>query len=418
MTVMSPTSPTTTADIIARHDAHLSNNYARFPVAMVRGEGVELRDADGKRYLDLFAGFGGSVLGHCHPDLIEAVTEQAKLLWHAGNQFHTEPQTRLAEAIAKRGFGGKSFFCHSGADANEAAIKLARLYGQANPGRSGGQRYKVISATNSFHGRTFGTMPATGSPKVREGFGPMTPGFDHVAYNSLDAVTQAIDDETVAILVEPIQGEGGINVPDAGYFRGLRELCDEHDLLLIADEVWTGCGRTGHYFGYQHWGVEPDLMTMGKGVGGGMALGAMCAHPRVAELYDWRKWGVAKHASTLGGNCLAAAVSARVFDVMERDGLVAHAAKLGESAMHRLRRLGDETGTITDVRGRGLFIGIELAVGRGWFAGGGDVVKRCLERGLIINATQGNVLRLAPALVLQQTQLDEGLDLLESVIRG
>lgn len=407
------------ASIIAKHDASLSNNYARFPVAMVRGRNAELFDADGKRYVDLFTGFGGTILGHCHPDLVEAVTEQANLLWHAGNQFHTEPQTRLAEALAKHGFGGRSFFSHSGADANEAAFKLARLYGGARPGKNG-QRYKTISASHSFHGRTFGTMPATGSPKVREGFGPLPPGYVNVAYNSIDAVREAIDAETIAVIVEPIQGEGGINVPDADYFPKLRQLCDEHDLLLIADEVWTGCGRTGRYFGHQLWGVEPDIMTMGKGIGGGMAVGAMCAQPKIAELYDWRKYGVAKHATTLGGNCLGMAVAAKVFEVIERDGLLERATRLGEAAIARLRSFAQKHPAVKTVRGKGLFIGVELDPGASgaWFKNGSDVVNKALERGLIINATQGTVLRLAPALTIDEPLLDEGLDLLESVLRG
>ena len=404
-------SPCSQTDILARHDQYLSNNYARFDVAMVRGQGSELWDADGKRYLDLFTGFGATVLGHCHPDLVAAVTEQANRLWHAGNQFHTEPQTRAAEAIANHGFGGRSFFCHSGADANEAAIKLARLYGHANPGRNG-QRYKTLSATRSFHGRTFGTMPATGSAKVREGFGPMPPGYANVAYNDIHAMREALDVDTVAILVEPIQGEGGVVLPAADYFQQLRAMCDERDLLLICDEVWTGCGRTGKAFGYQHWGVEPDIMTLGKGVGGGMAVGVMCAQPRIAELYDWQKYGVAKHASTLGGNCLGMAVTAKLFEVIDRDGLLDRAVTLGEHATRRLEAISQRNQVIKDVRGKGLFIGVELDESRS----GSDVVKACLNRGLVINATQGNVLRIAPAMTIEESQLDEGLAILEDVI--
>ncbi len=398
--------------IIARHDAHQSNNYARFPVAMVRGQGAELWDANGKRYIDLFAGFGGPILGHCHPDLVAAVTEQANLLWHAGNQFHTEPQTRLAERLARHGFGGQSFFSHAGADANEAALKLARLYGLAYPNPAGQQRYKTISATRSFHGRSFGTMGATGNPKVREGFGPLPPGFVNVDYNDVNAVRDAVDDLTVAVIVEPIQGEGGVIVPHVDYFTQLRELCDEKDLLLIADEVWCGCGRTGKWFGYQHWGVTPDIMTMGKGLGGGLAVGAMCAQPRVAELYDWRKYGVAKHATTLGGNCLGMAVAARVFDTIERDGLLPAATVLGRRAVERLGAAG---APIAQVRGRGLFLGIELAPDA---PPAGDVVNACLEQGLVINATGGNVLRVAPALTINEALLDEGLSILEDVLRG
>ncbi|HEX7008454.1 MAG TPA: aminotransferase class III-fold pyridoxal phosphate-dependent enzyme, partial [Phycisphaeraceae bacterium] len=257
-----PASPTQA--IIDRHDRTMTQNYARYPIAMVRGQGVHLWDAQGKQYLDLFAGFGGPILGHCHPELIDALTQQAQKLWHVGNLFHTEPQTRLAEAIATMGFGGQSYFCHSGSDANEAAFKLARLYGKARPGPSG-PRYKVISTLKSFHGRGFAAMVATGQDKVRQGFEPLLPGFVHVPYNDAAAVEAAIDDHTVAVIVEPIQGEGGINVPDDDYLPRLRRLCDERDLLLIVDEVWTGCGRTGRAFAHQHWGIVPDIMTLAKG---------------------------------------------------------------------------------------------------------------------------------------------------------
>jgi len=425
-------STTQTNAIIDRHDRFLCLNYARYPVALARGEGVAVWDAEGNEYLDLFAGFGAPVLGHCHPDLIDAVTEQAKRLWHVGNLFHTEPQTRAAEAIATHGFGGRSFFCHSGADANEAAIKLARLYGYHRKGPAG-QRYKVISATRSFHGRSFGTMGATGNPKVREGFGPLPPGFVNVPYNDLDAIKQQLDEQTVAVIVEPIQGEGGIHVPEPDYFPSLRALCDEHDLLLIADEVWTGCGRTGRYFGYQHWKnlppasgsgtsvpVEPDIMTLGKGVGGGLAVGVMCAKEHVAELYNARTQGGVKHASTLGGNCLAMAVTARLFEVLERDKLVDRAAQLGEHMARRLTELAVAMPAIRAVRGRGLFVGIELnpQAEDAWFDSAAQVVQRCLDQRMIVGSAQGEVLRLAPALVINQDQLDVGLNRLEQALRG
>jgi len=421
----SPPAANSTHDIIDRHDTFMSINYGRYPVAMVEGDGCTLRDADGKTYLDLFAGFGAPVLGHCHPDLVDAVTEQAKKLWHVGNLFHTEPQTRAAQAISELGFGGRSFFCHSGADANEAALKLARLYGKAHPGPSGNNtgefgRYKTISCTQSFHGRSFATMGATANPAVRQGFGPHLPGYCRVAYNDLDAIKAALDDETIAIIAEPIQGEGGVNVPDPDYFKKLRSLCDEHDLLLICDEVWTGCGRTGKVFAYQHWGIEPDIMTLGKGVGGGLAVGVMCAQPRVAELYNAKTQGGVKHATTLGGNCLSMAVTARIFDVLQRDNLVEHAETLGSNAMQRLRTFAASCSVVKDVRGRGLFIGIELDASAhdAWFDTAADVVNRCLDQGLLINATQGNVLRIAPPVTITADELDRGLAQLERVIAG
>jgi len=406
-------SPTmSTEDVIGRHDRHMTINYGRNPIVMERGEGCYLFDADGKRYLDLFAGFGAGVLGHCHPDLVEAVTEQAGKLWHAGNLMHTEPQTQLAERIARHGFGGRSFFCHSGADANEAAFKLARLHGRKNPGPKG-PRYKVVAAKQSFHGRLFASMVATGQPKVSEGFGPYVPGFSHVPYNDIEAMTAAIDDETVAIIVEPIQGEGGCIVPSNDYLPKLRKLADERDLVLIFDEVWTGCGRTGRYFAHQHWNVTPDVMTLAKGVGGGLAVGVMCAHEKVAGYFDYRQHGAVAHATTLGGNCLSMAVAARIFDVLERDGLVAHAEQMGKHVVSRLEAFAEKSGGVVKlVRGKGLFIGIELSIKAA------DVVSKCMQQGVLLNATQAMVLRIAPSVTIEKAQLDEGLDVLEQSLTG
>lgn len=397
----------------------------RYPIAIVRGNGCRMWDADGKEYLDLFSGFGAGVLGHCHPDLVDAVEKQARQVWHVGNLLHTEPQVRLAEAIQKHGFGGQSFFCHSGADANEAAFKMARAYGRHHPGLKG-PRYKIISATQSFHGRSFATMMATGQDKVRIGFEPWLPGFVNVPYDNLSAIEGAIDDETIAIIVEPIQGEGGINVPHDTYLHALRRLCNERDMVLIFDEVWTGVGRTGKYFAHQHWNVDPDIMTLAKGVGGGLALGVMCAGPRVAGEFDHKKQGKVMHATTLGGNCVTTAVAARIFEVLERDKLVAHADAMGKFAMDRVGKMIQSVPGVKSVRGKGLFIGIELdpAVATGdrkvgtWFKNASDVVNKCLDRGLLINNAQTNVLRLAPSLVVTREEITQGLDILESVLRG
>jgi len=414
-----------TSPIIQDHDAYLSPNYPRYPIAITRGRGCTITDDTGKDYLDLFAGFGAPVLGHCHPDLVRAVTEQANTLWHVGNLFHTEPQTRAAKAIHDHGFGGLSFFCHAGADANEAAIKLARLYGGANPGANG-QRYRVISTTKSFHGRSFATMGATGNPKVREGFGPLPAGFVNVGYNDIDAIKAELDDDTVAVIVEPVQGEGGINVPDPDYFKQVRALCDEHDLLLICDEVWTGVGRTGKWFGYQHWFGEgqgegfhgPDIMTLGKGVGGGLAVGVMCARPELAELYDASKHGV-KHATTLGGNCLSMAVTAKIFEVIQRDHLLEHTRALGEHLANRLNNFAQQCPAVKSVRGKGLFIGVELdpSAGKTW-GSAAEVVKLGLERGVLFGSAQGEVVRVAPPLVITQAQLDDGIDTLEAILQS
>ncbi len=399
-----------TEQVIERRDQYMMHNYPRYPIVMQRGEGCYLYDAKGRQYLDLFAGFGAGLLGHCHPDLVQAVTEQANLLWHPGNLMHTQPQGLLAEAISKHGFGGQSFFCHSGADANVAAIKLARLYG----GQSDKKRFKIITTNHSFHGRLFGAMEATGQPAASAGFEPLLEGFEHVAYNDLDAMKQAIDDQTVAIMIEPIQGEGGMHVPDDGYLPGLRELCDEHDLLLICDEVWTGCGRTGRYFAYQHWGIEPDIMTLAKGVGGGLPVAVTCAQPKVAELFAWSAQHGVRHASTLGGNCLSMKVAATIFDVLERDGLVDAAAELGDHALKRLRDMEQGHACVTNVRGKGLFIGIQLDPNAcdTWFDQPKQVVDRCQQLGVILHATKSGAMRIAPPLTITRDQLDRGLDVI------
>lgn len=415
------------ASIRARHDAHMTINYGRYEVAMVRGDGALVWDASGRSYVDLFAGFGAPILGHCHPDLVAAVTEQAGRLWHVGNLFHTEPQTLAAERIGRATgwkHGARSFFGHGGADSNEAAIKLSRLYGHKHPGPDG-PRFKIISATQSFHGRSFATMRATGNPKVSEGFGPYLPGFVNVAFNSIAAIEEELakDGDAVAVIVEPIQGEGGANVPDDGYLSALRALCDAKDLLLIMDEVWTGCGRTGRWFAHQHWldveaGEHPDVMTLAKGAGGGLPVGVMVASGKVAGLFDHRVMGGVKHATTLGGNLLSMAVTAELFAVIERDGLLGRAAMLGERITDRLRGFGAGCPAVTEVRGRGLFLGIELAKA----CDGGAVARRCMEdaeRPVLINATRGAdaaVLRLAPPLTISEELLDAGLDTLEKVL--
>ena len=408
-----------TQRIISRHDEHMSPNYPRFPVAMVEGAGCELFDAEGRAYLDLFAGFGASLLGHAHPDLVEAVSAQAKRLWHAGNVLHTEPQTRLAEWIGHKGFGGRSFFCHSGADANETAIKLARRYGRVNPGAEG-PRYKILATEGGFHGRSFATMMATGQEAARKGFEPHLAGFDHVRYGDPEAMAEAVDETTVAVLVEPIQGEGGLHVPDEGYLTALRRLCDAHDLLLIVDEVWTGCGRTGRWFAHQHAGITPDALTLAKGVGGGLPVGVCCMRREHAELFDAKQQGGVVHATTLGGNCLAMAAGEAVFRVIERDGLLEQAAALGARAHARLERMAAEVPGAVEARGRGLFQGVKLdpSVPDTWFESAKDVVRAGLDRGLILGAAQDEVVRIAPPLTITTGQLDDGLDRLEALIRG
>jgi acetylornithine/N-succinyldiaminopimelate aminotransferase len=396
--------------VIARRDRHMTLNYPRAGIVMAEGRGCELTDTNGKRYLDLFSGFGATILGHCHPELVAAATEQAAKLWHVGNLLDTEPQTLLAERVARHGFGGRSYFCHSGSDANEAAFKLARLFGR----RDGGDRYKVIATDRAFHGRGFAAMVATSGDKARRGYHPFLDGFSHVPYNDLPAMEHAIDGQTVAIIVEPIQGEGGMHIPDDGYLAGLRALCDQHDLLLIADEVWTGCGRTGHWFGHQHEEVGPDIMTLGKAVGGGLAVGVMCADQRIAELFSVDSYGGVPHATTLGGNCISAAVATRMFDVVEREDLVGKAAALGERVTAALQAWIGKL-PVKQVRGRGLFIGLELDPA--YRPTAAQLARTALDRGVLLGAAGDRVLRIAPPLIVSEGELDRGVELIANLLR-
>lgn len=387
--------------LVERGKQVLMSNYTRLPVVMTRGEGSALWDASGKRYLDLFAGFGGAILGHCHPELIAAATEQAQKLWHVGNQYYTEPQMEFAQRLNRTAFEGQAFFCHGGADANEAAVKLARLRGStSNP-----KRWKIISLNKSFHGRTLAMITATGNAAVKAGFEPLVPGFVQVVGGDYDALAAAVDEETAGIIVEPIQGEGGINQYPSNYLSRLRKLCDERGLTLIFDEVWTGCGRTGRWFCHQHDNVQPDIMTLGKAVGGGLPVGVMFARPDLAKLFV-----PGKHGSTLGGNPICMNVSKTLFDVIEREKLLEHATKLGEYAMAGLRNEPAIQSKVADVRGRGLFLGIELKDEPQ------KLVERAMDRGIVINLTAKKVIRLAPPINISQDQWERGLGLVIETI--
>ncbi len=390
---------TASTEFIKRHEAALIGNYGKLPVVLARGRGATLWDADGKEYIDFFAGFGGTILGHCHPQLVAAMTRQAQSLWQVGNQFYSEPQIRLAEHLKSKAFDGRVFFCHSGAEAAEAAIKLARI-------SAGPDRPKIVTMQKGFHGRTMGALSATAGP-AQNGFAPLVPGFVHVPFDNLEALEEVVDGTTAAVMLEPIQGEGGINEPTKGYLRAVRELCDRCGAALIFDEVWTGVGRTGHWFGHQIAGVTPDIMTMGKALGGGVPVGAILANERLAANF---KPGT--HGCTLGGNPICTAVSAAVFDVIERDNLLNYARSAGAVIRERLSqpRLKNH---VKAIRGAGLFIGVELAISDAL-----PVVRRALENGLIINVTQKNVLRLCPSLVITTAQIERGLDILEKALQS
>jgi predicted acetylornithine/succinylornithine family transaminase len=376
-------------------------NYTRYPVCLVRGEGSHVWDDEGNRYLDFFPGWGCDLLGHCPPRVVRAVQEQVAQLIHVPNTWYIEAQGRLAQALSERtGWGGQCFFCNSGAEANEAAIKIARLNGK--PGR-----YKIISTLNSFHGRTLGALSATGQPKYHQGLEPLLAGFSYAPYGDLDAAARLIDSETCAILVEPIQGEGGINLPPPGYLQGLRELCDRHKLLLIFDEVQAGMGRTGRWFAHQHWEAQPDVMTLAKALGGGVAVGGLVARPEAAE-----KLRPGTHAATFGGNPLACVAALATIETIESDGLLRRAEELGEYFRQRFEALRSRCPLIHEVRVKGVMIGVELTVD------GAPVVQGCLERQLLINCTHTTVLRLLPALTLSDAERDQGCDILEEVLLG
>ena len=388
----------TTDETIALFDEHVIPNYTRNRVVIVRGEGAYVWDADGKRYLDLFPGWAVNGLGHCHPRVTEAIREQAGKLLHVPNTYYNELQGQLAKWLSEKSFGGQCFFCNSGAEAIEAAIKLARLHTQ-------GKKYELITMASSFHGRTFGAITATGQPKYHKGLGPLLPGFQYVPFNDLEAVKDAFTDETCAVLLEPIQGEGGINVADESYLRELRALCDERGALLIFDEVQTGMGRTGEYFAYQLYDVKPDIMALAKALGGGVAIGAIVAEKAVAGSL---KPGT--HASTFGGNPLACSAAIAVFEAIENDGLLAHARELGEYTVSQLKELAERTALIKNVRGKGLMIGVELT------KPGADVVKDCMDSGLLINCTHDTVIRFMPPMIATKEHIDEGVSIFAAAL--
>ncbi len=374
-------------------------NYTRSPVVIVKGEGSYVWDDRGRRYLDLFPGWGVNGTGHCHPRVVKAIKAQAGKLLHVANNYYMEPQARLAQLISQNSFGGQCFFCNSGAEANEAAIKLARLHTVEG-------RYKVVTMEDSFHGRTLATLTATGQRKYQKGLDPLPSGFVYVPFNDLAAVEDALDDAAAAVMVEPIQGEGGVNTARPEFLQDLRKLCDQRGVLLILDEVQTGMGRTGKYFGYQHYHVTPDIMTLAKALGGGVAIGAMVAKPEIA-----RSLVPGTHASTFGGNPLACAAAIAVFEAIEEENLLDNARRMGEYTRARLLELQQEFEFIKEVRGMGLMIGVELD------RPGSVMVQRCLEKGLLANCTHERVVRLMPAMTVKKEEIDEGLAILKEAMK-
>lgn len=417
-----------TNELIEQSSKYLCNTYSRYPIVFSKGKGCKLWDVDGKEYLDFVAGLAVCNLGHCHPNVVNAIKEQAERLIHVSNYYHNEPMIELARLLCERSFAEKVFFCNSGAEANEAAIKLARKYAKENLGPD---KFEIITMLKSFHGRTMATITATAQERFHKGFEPLLEGFKYVPYNDLEAIEKAISEKTCAVMIEPIQGEGGVNIPSKEYIQGLRKLCDEKKLLLIFDEVQTGIGRTGTLFAYEHFGIEPDIMTLAKGLANGVPIGAMLTKENFASAFVP---GV--HASTFGGNPLAAAAGIAVLQTIKKDGLSKHGIKevcpscisvvrniqkedilknctiVGGYLINRLKELKKGFDFIKDIRGMGLLIGMELDFDAG------DIVKKCMEKGILINYTNGNILRFIPPLTVTEDEVDILINTLSDIFMG
>lgn len=389
------------ASWIERGLTSVAATYGRYPMVAASGKGCWLTDIDGKRYLDFLAGVAVNNLGHCHPKVVAAIQQQAEKLLHCSNFYHIPQQIELAELLCEHSFGDRVFFCNSGAEANEAALKLVRKYSIETYGP---ERTEIITASASFHGRTIGGISATGQDKVRHGFGPVVPGFSYVPFGDIDALGAATTARSCAIMLEPVQGEGGVNVPPSGYLQAVRELCDKQELLLIFDEVQVGCGRTGSLFAYQHDAVEPDVMTLAKALAGGAPIGAMIAKEKYAAAL-----GPGTHGSTFGGNPLMAAAALAALKVLLEDDILENCVSMGNYLRQQLEALQEKYDFIVEVRGRGLMLGMELNIE------GSEMVKTALERGLLINCTVGKVLRFVPPLTVNRDEIDQMLEILNGI---
>ena len=381
------------------YNQYVMNTYKRVPLCIEKAKGARLWDIDGKEYLDFFPGWAVSGIGHCHPMVAAAIAKQTKKLMHVSNNYYSEPQALLAKKIIEASFPGKVFFGNSGAEANECAIKLARKYGSPTG------RYEVITMLKSFHGRTIATITATGQDKVKIGFEPLPEGFKHVQYNDIEAVKAAIGPKTVAVMLEPIQCEGGINIPSVEYMKGLRKLCDEKDLVLIFDEVQTGMGRTGKIFAFKNFDVLPDVMTLAKSLAGGIPIGACVARGKFADVLT-----PGTHASTFGGSPLVCAAGLAVFEAIEKEKLLSNANSMGSYLRKKIEALKAKYGFIKEIRNMALVIGIELAIK------GEEIYKKCLEAGLLINCTQDTVLRVMPPLTVTKKEIDKAISILDGVL--
>jgi len=383
---------------------YIMNTYTRYPVVLRKGRGMKVWSADGKEYLDFVGGVAVNILGHCHPRVVVAIQKQAQRLIHVSNYYYIEPQIKLAKLLVEHSFADKVFFCNSGAEAIEAAIKLVRKYAkeQVHP-----NRFEIISAKNSFHGRTLAAVTATGQEKFQKGFEPLVPGFKHVPFNDIQAIREAVTAETCAILLEPIQGEGGVRVAGQDYLKEVRALCNEQNILLILDEVQTGMGRTGKLFGHEHFGITPDIMAIAKGLGGGVPIGAMLATDKVASGFQ-----PGNHASTFGGNPLVCAAGVATLETILEDGFILDQCnRMSAYIIEKLEQLKTKfPSLIREVRGKGLLLGMELTID------GDPIVRACLEKGFLINCTSGTVLRFIPPLIVQRKDIDQLFEVLHGIL--
>lgn len=383
-------------------DRHIAGTYKRFPIVLTRGKGCTVWDENGKAYRDFVAGIAVCNLGHCHPEVTAAISEQAGMLVHVSNLYYTQPQIDVARMLTANSFADRVFFCNSGAEANEAAIKVARKYfkdrGETN-------RFEIVSMVQSFHGRTMATLSATGQEKIRKGFDPVLPGFRFVPYNDIDALREIVNGQTCAVLLEPIQGEGGIRIPDPGYLHQVRQICDVTGALLIYDEIQTGMGRTSKLFAHEHDGVRPDIMTLAKALANGLPMGAMLCTEKVAAAFS-----PGAHASTFGGTPLVTAASRAVLRLLTETDILEHCRRMGDYFLEALRQMGRRHSVVRNIRGKGLMIGVEID------GDGADTVVRCMEKGFLINCVQGNVLRFVPPLVVEADDIDALLSCLDEVL--
>ncbi len=386
---------------MALSEEYVAHTYARYPVVLVRGKGTRVWDHEGKEYLDFVSGLAVCNLGHCHPRVLKTIQEQAEKLIHVSNFYYIEPQIQLASLLCKYSFADKVFFCNSGAEANEGALKLARKYAKEKIGK---ERYEIITMERSFHGRTLATLTATGQEKFHKGYDPLMPGFKYVPFDDIGAVRHTIDSRTCAIMVEPIQGEGGVNCPTEGYLKALREICDEKKLLLIFDEVQSGMGRTGKLFAYEHEGVEPDMLTLAKSLAGGVPIGALLIKEEFADSFK-----PGDHASTFGGNPLASAAGVTALTAILEEGMLENCQEMGDYFLSELREVKEKFPFVKEVRGKGLILGMELKIE------GGAIVTEMLKKKILINCTMGNVLRFLPPLIVTKGEVDRVVTALKEV---